>query len=144
MRIALILLTVLAIGADTPQLPSDKELDKLQGEWLGVSFEANGNSVSTANAGWKVTVKGNKVAVHFGVVPFDGRLVVGSVGNQKTLDIVETKSGQNQVRMEITGIYKLEQDRLTVCYRFGTKRPPSEFRTNGPSDTMMQVFDRTK
>jgi uncharacterized protein (TIGR03067 family) len=145
MRITLVLLTVLAIGADAkPQRPPDKELNELQGEWTGVSFEANGKLVSTAKAGWNVTVKGEQVAVHFGVVPFDGRLVVGSVGDQKTLDIVETKSGKNPVRMEITGIYKLERDRLTICYRFGTKRPPSEFRTNGPSDTMIQVFARTK
>jgi uncharacterized protein (TIGR03067 family) len=144
MRIGLLILAIMATGADATKGLPDKELDHLQGEWAGVSFEANGNSVSTTNAGWRVVVKGKTVDVQFGIVPFDGTLVLGSAGGQKTLDIVETKSGGNPVRMEISGIYKLEQDKLTVCYRFGSNKPPSEFRTAATMDTMMQVFKRAK
>jgi uncharacterized protein (TIGR03067 family) len=140
----ILLLAILALGADAPQAQADKELDRLQGEWGAISFEANGDSASTANAGWKVIVKGRKVSVRFGAVSFDGNLVLGSTGQRRRLDVVEIKWGETPVRMELSGIYKLEQATLTVCYRFGTQAPPSEFRTAMGADTMIQVFKQTK
>jgi uncharacterized protein (TIGR03067 family) len=144
MRLALLLLVILAIGADAPQHQADKELADLQGEWTAVSFEANGDSVSTANAGWKIIVKGKTILVRFGAVSFDGKLVLDSAGQPKQLDIIETKWGQAPAKMDISGIYKLEQGRLTVCYRFGSQTPPSEFRTAIGTNTMIQVFKQTK
>jgi hypothetical protein len=98
MRTSTILLfAIWAIGADAPQAQADKELDRLQGEWGAISFEANGDSASTANAGWKVIVKGRKVSVRFGAVSFDGNLVLSSAGQQRRLDVVETKWGETPV-----------------------------------------------
>jgi hypothetical protein len=51
---------------------------------------------------------------------------------------------QTQADKELSGIYKLEKATLTVCYRFGTQVPPSEFRTAIGANTMIQVFKQTK
>ena len=144
MRLTLLLLVIVATGADAPQHQADRELASLQGEWTAVSFEANGDSVSTANAGWKITVKGKMILVRFGAVSFDGKLVLDSAGQSKKLEIIETKSVQAPVKMEVSGIYKLEQGRLTVCYYFGSQTHPSEFRTAIGTNTMIQVFKQTK
>ncbi len=140
MRLTLLLLVIVATGADAPQRPAEKELADLEGEWTAVSFEANGDSVSTANAGWKIIVKGKMILVRFGAVSFDGKLVLDPASQPKQLDIIETKWGQSPVKMEVSGIYKLEQGRLTVCYRFGSQTHPSEFRTTIGTNTMIQVF----
>jgi uncharacterized protein (TIGR03067 family) len=140
----ILLLGIWAIGADAPQVQADKELDSLQGEWHAVTFEANGESVSTAKAGWKVIVNGRKVSVRFGAVSFEGNLVLGTAGKERRLDVVETRWGETPVQMQLTGIYKLEQGKLTVCDRFGSQAPPAEFRTTSGSPTMIQVFKQTK
>ena len=122
----------------------DEELDNLQGEWSAVSFEANADSVSTVNAGWKVIVKGKRISVRFGAVSFEGNLVLGSAGKQRSLEIVETKWGETPAKTEVSGIYKLERGRLTVCCHFGTQAPPSEFRTLGGAGTMLLVLKQNK
>jgi uncharacterized protein (TIGR03067 family) len=144
MRTATVLLIAIwAIGADAPRGQPDKDLDRLQGEWSGVTLEANGASVSTANAGWKIIIKGTKISVRFGAVAFEGKLVLGSAGQQR-LDVIEIKWGENRVQMRVSGIYKLEEAKLTVCYRLKAEAPPTEFRTTAGADTMIQVFRRTK
>ena len=140
----MLLLALWAIGADAPRDQADKDLESLQGEWRAVTFEANGDSVSTASAGWKVIVKARKVAVRFGAVSFDGNTVLGSAGKQRRLDVIETRWGETTGQMDISGIYKLEDTKLTVCYRFGTQSPPTEFRTAKGANSMIQVLRRTK
>ena len=100
--------------------------------------------MSTANAGWKIIVKGKTILVRFGAASFDGKLLLDSADQPKKLDIIETKSGQAPVKMEVSGIYRLEQGRLTVCYRFGSQTHPSEFRTGIGTNTMIQVFKRAR
>jgi hypothetical protein len=82
--------------------------------------------------------------VRFGFVSFDGTLVLGSSGQQRRLEIIETKCGETPAKMEVSGIYKLAQGQLTVCFRFGTQSPPSEFRTSCGANTMLVVLKQTE
>jgi uncharacterized protein (TIGR03067 family) len=117
---------------------ADKELKGLQGDWTAVSFEANGQAVLVAQAGWKATIKRSTVSVRFGSVSFDGDLVLDPSGTQRALDMTKTTGF-----VDSAAIYMLEGRKLTVCFRFGTTRP-SEFRTQQSVDTMILIFERTK
>jgi uncharacterized protein (TIGR03067 family) len=148
-----ILLAISLIWADDLKGRAVKELESLQGEWAAVSFEANGEAVPVAQAGWKTVVKASRVSVRFGLVSFDGNLVLNVGGKQPALDITKT-TGQlhwppvTEVdfapgSLDIATIYKLEGKKLTVCFRFGTTRP-LEFRTRTGVDTMILIFERGK
>jgi uncharacterized protein (TIGR03067 family) len=141
MRITAILLAMCLIGSDAR---ADKEPKNLQGEWATATFEANGESVPTKKAGWKVIVQGPKVSVKFGMISFTGSLAVDSSSNPKKLDLTGTNWEGSTGAWDVIGIYKLEGSRLTVCYRLGSAIRPSEFRTQPGSDLMIQVFERIK
>lgn len=124
-----------------------KKLEQLQGEWVAVSFEANGEAVPADKAGWHVIIKGEKVSIRFGMLRYEGVLVVSGERGNPRLDVTQT-TGEGAVAgsMDTMGIYKLHKDELTVCYRFttiGGKRPTA-FETGRGSDAMMQVFKRSK
>jgi uncharacterized protein (TIGR03067 family) len=117
---------------------ADKELESLQGDWAAVSFEANGQAVCVAQAGWRAIIKRSRVSVRCGWVSFDGDLVLDPSGKQRALDITGTTG-----LVDIAAIYRLEGNKLTVSFRFGTTRP-SEFRTQPTVETMILIFERAK
>lgn len=135
------------LAVDDPKRDVGKKLDQLQGEWGAVSFEANGEAVPTDKVGWHVAIKGNKVSIRFGVLRFEGDLVVADAREDQRLDVTRTGGeGIGTGSMDTIGIYKLEKDKLTVCYRFriGEVNRPTAFNTHSQPDAMMQVFKRSK
>jgi uncharacterized protein (TIGR03067 family) len=135
------------LAADDPSGDARKKLDQLQGEWVAVSFEANGEAVPTDKAGWHVVVKGEKVSIRFGMVRYEGILVAAGGRKNPRLDVTRTTGeGVEAGSMDTMGIYKLDKDKLTVCYRFtkGGGSRPTAFDAGRGSDAMMQVFKRSK
>jgi hypothetical protein len=64
-KMAIVLVIVVCmIVAEVPTGQPKKDIgNSLQGEWKALSFEANGQAVSTATAGWKVVMHGNTLKV---------------------------------------------------------------------------------
>ncbi len=132
---------------DDPNGEARKKLDRLQGEWVAVSFEANGEAAPTDEVGWHVTIEREKASIRFGIVQYEGVLVVDGGRENPRLDVTKTTGeGVGAGSMDTVGIYELDKDKLTVCYRFtksGGGRPTS-FSTDRGSGTMMQVLKRSK
>ncbi len=148
MKSVLILVSVAGLlAADDPKGEARKKLDRLQGEWVAVSFEANGEAEPTDKAGWHVLIKGERASVRFGMVQYEGVLVVDGGRENPRLDVTKTTGeGVQSGSMDTVGIYRLDKDKLTVCYRFtksGGGRPTS-FSTDRGSGAMMQVLKRSK
>jgi uncharacterized protein (TIGR03067 family) len=135
------------LAVDDPKGEARKKQEQLQGEWVAVSFEANGEAVPTDKAGWRVIIKGEKVSIRFGMVRYEGNLVVAGGRENPRLDVTRTTGeGVGAGSMDTVGIYKLDKDTLTVCYRFtkGGGSRPTAFDACPGSDAMIQVFKRSK
>jgi hypothetical protein len=148
----LLMLACLLGGDAAKGYAADQEMTSLDGEWTAISFEACGQSTSTVGAGWKVSLKGNRISIKFGWIDLAGDLVLGLDGKHQTL-MVKRSTGKvvaegnkqgdfAQGQMDVAGVYRLERGKLIVCYRFGTN-PPSSFQTN-QTDAMLQIFQRVR
>jgi uncharacterized protein (TIGR03067 family) len=124
-----------------------KDLKQFQGAWLLESAEINGMKIDAEtlkNAGHEITliVKGDKIALKLKRGDMEGTLKLDPTRKPKAYDSKATDpEGQTH---EAVGIYKLEDDRLTVCYVAAGKGRPTEFRSDAGSEAVVQVFKRAK
>jgi len=126
------------------QLPKDaqKELEKLQGEWVLKSAERYGMKVEVGGENYVLEIKGVKWI-------FTGKekgefVAIDPKADPKRFDIKSVEEGRNGQVDE--AIYKIEGDTLTVCLNQGKeKQRPARFKT-GPDQpgTILAVFERVK
>ncbi|MCI0458186.1 MAG: TIGR03067 domain-containing protein [Gemmataceae bacterium] len=124
-RAALLFVAVL-IAADVSAQDAKKELDKLQGEWMMFSREANGKKSDNTN--WKLTIKGDQWTVtrpDGEGVAVQAMIKLDPSKEPKEIDLI--LKGDRSTR----GIYKLEGDTLTFCRPGPSKNAerPKEFKT---------------
>src|SRR5262249_1316708 len=128
-------------GIDTVK-DSEKELEKLQGEWTMVSLEQRGRKTPDENVRlMKLTVKGDQWIVSR----------QGGTGEQR--ETIKIDPSQNPGTLDMTGpagftslgIYKLEGDTLTLCRTIerGDIDRPHEFKTT-PEEGILVVWKRAK
>ncbi len=121
---------------------SEKELEKIQGEWTMVSLEERGRKSPDENVRlMKLTVKGDQWIVSR----------QGGAGERK--DTIKIDPSQNPGILDLTGpagftslgIYKLEGDTLTLCRTIerGDIDRPREFKTTS-EEGILVIWQRAK
>jgi uncharacterized protein (TIGR03067 family) len=144
------------VAADPDATTPEKDAKKFAGTWKEVSREYQREAVPTKfidksklifKADGKLTmIDGFKVERTFKLDPSQ---------TPPTIDIIETftkpaKPGEKPVTVEFktVGIYKLDGDKLTICYMRpdGPKagQRPKEFRTGAKSRLFLSVYEREK
>ena len=105
-------------GCMTPALFADR----VQGSWAPEHAELGGQELPLAAfQGALLTLRGGQ----YDFVTDKGRYEVLLDGDHYAMDVVGTE-GPNQGRT-IAAIFKLEGDRLTVCYELGSGPRPLQF-----------------
>jgi uncharacterized protein (TIGR03067 family) len=103
-----------AAGSEAVQ----RELEKLQGTWIGVSYTDAQRTIDGRDMSMSLVVDGDHFTVHFGdQVIAQGRLGLDPNHNPKAIDFLEEKHTG-------TGIYEMYDDTLRLCYDpVGDERP---------------------
>jgi uncharacterized protein (TIGR03067 family) len=142
-RAALLILTVIAA---VPALRADEQqksdLDRLQGKWkalvgpnkdIPIILEiTNTSAVATFTNQQGEAIK------------LEGEIKLGEMGSVKTLDWVNFKNLQGDPAQPNLAIYKLEEDRFTVCNGGPGNPRPTEFREGESGPPHVLLFERVK
>jgi uncharacterized protein (TIGR03067 family) len=126
--------------ADTPPAAAkgtDKEavkqtdLDRLQGAWKAVSLEADGKKRPDAEIkDFRMVVRGNNMNINPGN---DDRKATFTLDPSKKLKEIALKPMDGPAKgRTVTGIYRLEDDTLTLCIHNDSTKPadkPDSFKT---------------
>jgi uncharacterized protein (TIGR03067 family) len=136
------LLPLIAAGlltaADAREDEARKELEKLQGKWLAVEFERDGDKVAEKDLkDSSATFAGNRVTMRDGA---SVRALEFKLDPSKKPKTIELTTGQQTVR----GIYGLDGDSLKLCVHLGD--PESTFPTEftGKKGYLLIVLKREK
>lgn len=117
------------------------DLAKLDGSWKAESASRGGKPVSEYKAAtW--TVNGGKVTYSDGKVSRTHRISVDASKTPKAIDFTYGE-GPNKGKTSL-GIYKLEGDRITLCWSEPGKDRPGKFESKPASGILMQVLVRRK
>ncbi len=141
-NMAFVLVVGLLLAADDPEQDGVKrEMVKFQGTWQFVSVEVDGTK--TPYMGFTVVVKGDQWTVCEGDrCAAKVTLELDPTKKPKTIDLVYVDV---EKKGRIRGIYSLEGDRLTVCYRNSEKGDrPTEFATKPDSGFVLLRLKRQK
>jgi uncharacterized protein (TIGR03067 family) len=141
-RAALPCVAVLLVVAATPARDARKELEKLQGEWVGVSVEEKGKKIPGESAKkLKLTIKGEKWLVRFGDKQVgDATFKIDPSKDPKRIDMTFKVEGDD---LDSYGIYKLDGDTLTLRRAGDKAERPKEFK--GKNDRYnFEVWKRVK
>lgn len=141
MNVALLL--GVAVGVAAPGLKDPpKKGGSIVGEWEPVSLSMGGKTLSTVPAGmrYEFTADGKWITRREGSdskspaleFKFDPK------PSPATIDVTSTTAARN-----LTGIYKLEGDTLTICWTRDSERP-KEFESPDGSRAMLMVLKRAK
>lgn len=130
---------VTPVRADDPK----KVLADLQGEWKLVGLTKNGvpepkNRLTTS----RLTVSNSNITLNDGVNKPEGTFTFDPKANPPAIDITLTVSGGTPTTGK--GIYKLEKDRLTICFGLNNTDRPNEFKSVKGGTVGMWVLERVK
>jgi uncharacterized protein (TIGR03067 family) len=147
MRGLLCVLALVLLGADgkKPELKGD--LKKLQGAWQATSLNYNGDDVPTDGKGKvKLTFKGDTASVQAGKRVTDDyakiQVKLDSATKPPCIDISISAGAQKGATLE--GIYKLEEDKLTLCVKVLGMERPTKFESPEGQSIALIVFERVK
>ncbi|MFL5243989.1 MAG: TIGR03067 domain-containing protein [Gemmataceae bacterium] len=143
-KMLLVLIAGLLVGADAKE-DAKKEMDKLQGEWVMVSSERNGEAMPAEELKTlKRAIKGDEFTVfRDGQALVKGKFAVDPTKTPKTIDIMFSE-GENKDK-PLLGIYEIDGDTQKVCYGApGNKDRPKEFSSKGDKGVTLSVWKREK
>lgn len=145
-RRALLSMTLVSFFACTlqAQVQNDFDVNKLNGSWKPVSGEFGGQPLPE-EAIKAMTLKiedGSKYAVETGGIVDSGKLTFDSAQSPMHITIIG-EEGPNKGRT-IVAIFKLSDDRLTICYNIGEDDRPTEFKTPANSQVLLIEYERAR
>jgi uncharacterized protein (TIGR03067 family) len=150
MREGLLLGVALGLGM-IPDMSPDKtveqEQDRLQGIWMLIAVEIQGEKFTEDRVQpvVKLKIEGDRFTLQiaeFREAEGTGRL--DPTTKPKTLD-VQGKYRLRASKLGLEGIYDLQEDLLKVCLNLQEgKGRPAEFRTQLGEETVLAVFQRKK
>lgn len=121
-----------------------KEMKKFQGTWTFESSEAGGQKMPADELKTLVLVfDGAKHTVKKGAeVIQTGTQTIDPSKSPKAIDVTITEGPSKGAVM--LGIYEIDGDTLKVCFDFGGKQRPTEFKSPPGSQTFYNVHKRAK
>ena len=134
----------LPLAADAPPDAAKKELDKLQGAWAMAELEVNGEKVPPEKfQATRLEIKADRYIVNTGRSTHETTIKIDATKTPKTIDMT-FQDGDNKGDTA-EGIYKLEDDKLTICRpRLPPRERPTEFVTKPGTDRFIVVWKREK
>ena len=117
------------------------DLDKLQGTWVVTSLQMDGRTMTAAGIdGAKIVIKGARfTSVAMGAT-YKGTVAVHSRTKPKSFDLVFTAGPERGNRN--LGIYKLDENRWTICLATRGATRPARFATRAGSGIALEVLER--
>jgi uncharacterized protein (TIGR03067 family) len=132
------------VGAEPPSDAVKKELARLEGEWVMVSGERDGQAlpeeyVKTAT---RVAKDGVSTVTIAGMVVMKSKYTIDPTKKPKAIDF-EATEGEAQGK-KIQGIYELDGDTLKFCLAASDKDRPTDFTAKEGSGRTASVWKRAK
>jgi uncharacterized protein (TIGR03067 family) len=116
-----------------------KELSKMEGVWIAVSAERDGEKRSKDEIkDLKFTVKGDKWAINLDGQEYQGTLKIDPTKTPKESDSI-MEDGQI-----VKAIYEVENGHLKLCWRGPGEDRPKEFVSKADSGINLVIFKRSK
>ena len=148
-RLATILALAAALAATAEEKKEDAgkaDLKAMQGEWAGDSFTRDGMAfpADDAQALFR-TVKGDRYTMHrFRKKVGSGKFTLDATKAPREIDIqVDAPKGKKALPV-IRGIYKIEKDRITMCYGLPGAKRPAKFEAPEKSGLTLVTWVREK
>jgi uncharacterized protein (TIGR03067 family) len=127
--------------ATAAQDGAEKELKNLEGVYVMVSGEANGERLPEKIVkASTLTLKGNKYTVKLGDDTHSGNQKVAPTKTPKEIDATDT-DGANKGKT-ILGIYKVQKDVFTVYFAPPGKDRPKEFAAKTNPGEILHVWKK--
>ena len=139
----LVLAALLGVGASPKEDASKKDLERMQGDWAAESMERDGMKLEPDDAqAYFRTVKGNSYTVHrYSKQVSAGTFRLDAMKSPRTIDFMPDFPAKGK---PILGIYRLEGDKLTLCYPAPGKERPREFSAKEGRGNTLAVWVREK
>jgi uncharacterized protein (TIGR03067 family) len=121
----------------------DADPKPLAGTWAIHAAVLGGRDHLEDYKGMVLKVTGDKYDVVFGTVRDEGTLTVGATKDHKTIDL-KTKPGGLFKGRTMPGIYKIEEDKLTICVNTEQPDRPTKYEAPEKTPVMLLTFVREK
>jgi uncharacterized protein (TIGR03067 family) len=137
--------TLLLAPAQAQDATAEKELKKLEGSWILVWGEVDGQEMAKEDIRKAKLTRGGKGAdvevPHLSKEPIKNEtLRVDPTKNPKEIDLLRV-AGPNTGKT-IKGIYELGEDSYKLCFDPSGKERPKEFKTQPGSGYVFHVWKR--
>lgn len=141
---AVVLMVATFTAARADDDAAKKELKALQGKWVVVAAEQDGDSLDRV-VGGVMTIKANNFHIKTkGGTELKGDLILNPAKNPKHIDLAHQDGPLKDKTWQ--GVYELKGDTLKLCYAEADseKERPSEFKTLKNSKLMVFELKREK
>jgi uncharacterized protein (TIGR03067 family) len=142
-KLSLRCIAILLVSLSTARSDDTKKDEvKTDGTWVASEAEMGGTKwPKKAFANLKLTLKEGKYEV-VAESPDKGTVTYNKTADPKEMDIKGVK-GPNKGKT-ILAIYKLKDDKLTICYDLSGKSRPTEFKTQLKTKLLLVTYERKK